>query len=98
MSGREIYDMLGNKYALQLEMSLGRYCLAMTSCMDSDAGFDRLAAALSEIDGYICRNLLKHNYPAEDGKAEVFNIRNKNPEYGHRDREGLKKIYHCTGI
>lgn len=98
MSGREIYDMLGNKYALQLEMSLGRYCLAMTSCMDSEAGFDRLAAALTEIDEYIWRNLLNHNYTDEDEIAEVFNIRNKNPEYGHRDREELKKIYYCTGI
>ena len=93
MSGREIYDMLGNKYALQLEMSLGRYCLAMTSCMDSDAGFDRLAAALSEIDGYICRNLLKHNYPAEDGKAEVFNIRNKKSGIWTQGQRRIEKKY-----
>ena len=93
MSGREIYDMLGNKYALQLEMSLGRYCLAMTSCMDSDAGFDRLAAALSEIDEYICRNLLKHNYPAEDGKAEVFNIRNKKSGIWTQGQRRIEKKY-----
>ena len=54
LSGRELYDILRNKYGLQLEMSLGRYCLAMTSCMDSDEGFDRLAKALGEIDGDIC--------------------------------------------
>lgn len=54
LSGRELYDILRNKYGLQLEMSLGGYCLAMTSCMDSDEGFDRLAKALGEIDGDIC--------------------------------------------
>lgn len=51
MSGKQLYDILREKYRLQLEMSLGEYCLAMTSCMDSDEGFERLIKALSEIDG-----------------------------------------------
>ena len=55
MSGRKIYDILRDKYGLQLEMALGRYCLAMTSCMDSDEGFGRLIAALDEIDKDICK-------------------------------------------
>ena len=91
MSGREIYDMLRNKYALQLEMSLGRYCLAMTSCMDSDVGFDRLAVALSEIDEYICMNLLKHNCPDEDGKKEGFNINKKSGIWTQGQRRIEKK-------
>lgn len=61
MSGKELYDILRNKYNLQLEMSLGRYCLAMTSCMDSDEGFDRLATALEEIDNSICEKQSDHN-------------------------------------
>lgn len=55
VSGRKIYDILRDKYGLQLEMALGRYCLAMTSCMDSDEGFGRLIAALDEIDKDICK-------------------------------------------
>lgn len=55
MSGRKIYDILRDKYGLQLEMALGRYCLAMTSCMDSDEGVGRLIAALDEIDKDICK-------------------------------------------
>lgn len=50
LTGKEIYDILREKYGLQLEMSLGRYCLAMTSCMDSSEGFERLASALEELD------------------------------------------------
>ncbi len=62
MSGRELYDILRDKYNLQLEMSLGRYCLAMTSCMDSDEGFERLAAALGEIDADICEKKSGERY------------------------------------
>ena len=65
----------------------------MPSCIDSDAGFDRLAVALSEIDEYICRNLLKHNYPAEDGKAEVFNIRNKKSGIWTQGQRRIEKKY-----
>lgn len=91
MSGREIYDMLRNKYGLQLEMSLGRYCLAMTSCMDSDEGFDRLAVALSEIDEYICMNLLKYDCPDEDGKTEGLNINKKSGIWTQGQRRIEKK-------
>lgn len=48
--GKEIYNMLREEYGLQLEMSLGRYALAMTSCMDTDEALDRLFRALSQID------------------------------------------------
>lgn len=51
LSGKQIYDILREEYRLQLEMSLKGYCLAMTSCMDSDESFDRLIKALGEIDG-----------------------------------------------
>ena len=57
LSGRQIYDILREKYSLQPEMSLGRYCLAMTSCMDSEEGFDRLADALEQIDRSISAEL-----------------------------------------
>lgn len=50
MTGTELYDTLLEKYHLQMEMVSGFYVLAMTSIMDSDAGFCRLMQALEEID------------------------------------------------
>lgn len=50
LSGEELYQLLREKYHLQLEMCQGDYALAMTSIYDSEEGFDRLYAALEEID------------------------------------------------
>ena len=50
MTGKELYDILLEKYHLQMEMVSGFYVLAMTSIMDSDEGFHRLIRALEEID------------------------------------------------
>lgn len=50
LSGEELYQLLREKYHLQLEMCQGDYALAMTSIFDSEEGFDRLYAALEEID------------------------------------------------
>ena len=53
INGREIYERLRQKHHLQAEMAEGPICLAMTSMMDTDDGFVRLAAALKETDDYI---------------------------------------------
>jgi arginine/lysine/ornithine decarboxylase len=50
MGGHELYDILLNKYHLQMEMAAGSYVLAMTSLADTKEGFDRLYNALVEID------------------------------------------------
>ena len=50
LSGEELYQLLREKYHLQLEMCQGDYALAMTSIFDREEGFDRLYAALEEID------------------------------------------------
>ena len=42
------------KYHLQLEMASGDYALAMTSIMDTDEGYQRLSAALHEIEQSLC--------------------------------------------
>lgn len=49
-SGKEIYNYLRLEYGLQLEMSLGRYALAMTSYMDDENAFERLYNALNKLD------------------------------------------------
>lgn len=50
LSGKKLQEILLNRYGLQTEMSSGNYVLAMTSFMDTKEGFERLAAALKEID------------------------------------------------
>ena len=50
ISGKELYDTLLKKYGLQPEMAYDRYCLMMTSLMDTDEGFFRLTNALNKID------------------------------------------------
>lgn len=50
LSGRELYDILLERYHLQLEMAAGSYCLAMFTIGDDDEGYDRMIKALLEID------------------------------------------------
>ena len=53
-SGEWLYKELLLKYHLQLEMASGDYALAMTSIMDQEEGYQRLSAALHEIDRELC--------------------------------------------
>jgi arginine decarboxylase len=50
ITGKELKNILLDKYLLQLEMAMGDYALAMTSICDTDEGFERLGNALLEID------------------------------------------------
>jgi arginine/lysine/ornithine decarboxylase len=51
INGKQLYDRLLRDYHLQMEMCSGEYVTALCSLMDSREGFERLAAALLEIDG-----------------------------------------------
>jgi arginine decarboxylase len=53
LTGQQLYDILRERYHLQLEMAAGSYVLAMLSPMDRPDGLERLAKALLEIDGEI---------------------------------------------
>ena len=65
LSGEELYQLLREKYHLQLEMCQGDYALAMTSIFDSEEGFDRLYAALEEIDeNTVVRNKVQEHETA----------------------------------
>ena len=48
--GEELAEMLRKKYHLEMEMTAPEYVIAMTSVLDTDEGFERLAKALLEID------------------------------------------------
>lgn len=50
LTGKELYDSLLQTYHLQLEMSSGHYVTALSSLMDRENGFQRLFAALDDID------------------------------------------------
>lgn len=77
MTGRMLYDLLREKYGLQLEMSLEGYCLAMTSCMDREEGFLRLYQALKEIDGELEQCTRRAGTREEKGKAGGVKKRRK---------------------
>lgn len=53
ITGKELYDLLRDKYQLQMEMKMGDYVLAMTSLMDQEEGYHRLWSALKELDDII---------------------------------------------
>jgi arginine/lysine/ornithine decarboxylase len=70
ITGKQLYDLLLQKYGLQMEMASGSYVLAMTSFMDTEEGFDRLAQALLSID-----RTLKGNGSGQKGEqAAPFSV------------------------
>ena len=52
---QDVYCALRDDYQIQLEMLGNDYALAMTSFADTDEGFDRLLAALKDIDQGGCK-------------------------------------------
>lgn len=56
MTGVELGERLRQKYHLEMEMCGPDYVTAITTVADTDEGFDRLCAALMEIDQEIDRN------------------------------------------
>ncbi len=49
-TGYDVMSMLREDFSLELEMASFSYCLAMTSVMDTNQGFERLFAALLALD------------------------------------------------
>lgn len=49
-TGKKLYDILLNKYHLQMEMASERYVIAMTSINDTEEGFARLYGALEDME------------------------------------------------
>lgn len=50
LSGKDLYDLLLDRYKIQMEMVSTEYVLGMTSIADTGEGFFRLSEALREID------------------------------------------------
>lgn len=74
LSGKELYEILRNRYHLQMEMYSDTYVLAIVTVMDKREGFIRLAAALSELDGEIfakesIKQVIDYHYCSESPVA-----------------------------
>lgn len=50
LSGQQLYDILLNRYHLQMEMACESYVLAMFTVWDTEEGYERLAEAVLELD------------------------------------------------
>lgn len=55
MTGRQLYDTLLNRYRIQTEMAAEDFVLAMFTLNDRPEGYERMTAALLEIDGSLKR-------------------------------------------
>ncbi len=50
LTGKQLYDILREKYHLQLEMAAGDYCLAMFTVGDGREAYERMTEALLAVD------------------------------------------------
>ena len=55
MTGKQLYDILLDRYKIQTEMAAESYVLAMFTVCDEQEGYDRITKALLEIDGSLER-------------------------------------------
>lgn len=77
ITGHSLYEMLLEKYHLQMEMAASHYVIAMTSICDSEEGFIRLKNALIEIDNNIAKNETQNKGMKEEAFLRVFKANEK---------------------
>ena len=103
VTGQELHDILKDKYQLQMEMYGADYVVAILSMMDTEEGFVRLAAALSEIDEKISA-LLKY---AKEGNNDIIKnksvyngVRLSGQEFLHRPQKAclISEAFMETGV
>lgn len=71
LSGRQLYDILLNKYQLQPEMASESYVLAMFTVNDTKVGYERLTQALLEIDGRLTDSAVTDGVATDDAAEEI---------------------------
>ena len=67
LTSHELSRRLREEYQLEMEMTAGKYILAMTSVGDTKEGLDRLAMALLEIDGTLIAEMANETDAAITG-------------------------------
>ena len=71
-SGQRFYDILLQKYHLQMELCQGRHVLAIMTPYDKQEGFERLLSALKELDETIRRCGLECVHVADEKPVELL--------------------------
>lgn len=72
MTGKKLHDILLYQYDIQIEMVAGDYVLALSSVMDTQEGFDRLADALIKIDRMIASDTIYQRNKKIDDSCKKF--------------------------
>lgn len=73
LSGQELYDLLLEKYHLQMEMATGSFCLAMFTVGDEEEAYTRLTEALLHIDKQIGKSMIE----SEPANARISHERQR---------------------
>ena len=79
MTGQELYDILLERYHLQMEMAAESYVLAIVTMMDEQEGWKRLGDALLQIDGELCRSETAEKQQEKErctGRGDKWNMWN----------------------
>lgn len=71
LSGQQFYDILLERYHLQMEMACESYVLAMFTIGDTQVAYERLAAAVLELDGELSAEAKMHE---QDRAKDLSNL------------------------
>lgn len=82
ITSKQLFELLKNKYSLELEMDGLTYVIAMTSIADTTEGIDRLTTALLEIDSELDREQYKQD-------LQLYNVEEK--QYNESDSVYLEQ-------
>lgn len=91
INGFELKELLLKKYKIELEMAFPGFALAMTGIADTDEGFERLIAALLEIDGTL-NEVKKNPIFAPKVPTKVLEIWSDFPEKAIRPTSAAGKV------
>lgn len=75
MTGYMLYEILRQKYHLQMEMASGSYVLAILTMMDDRKGFERLCRALLEIDRGLAKDETGQNAFIKENFLSYLHLR-----------------------
>ncbi|WP_242952214.1 aminotransferase class I/II-fold pyridoxal phosphate-dependent enzyme [Butyrivibrio sp. YAB3001] len=74
ITGQRLYDILRERYNLQMEMAGEKFALAIITGWDTDDGIERLINAIKEIDATISESYSgKHKTGNQDNKSDIQN-------------------------
>ena len=85
------------KYHIETEMTAEQYVIAMTSVMDTQEGFDRLKAALREIDSKLSvaksgkSTITRSGYKGTELPPRRISDEEKNTDFDCKTEKNVKK-------